>query len=149
MKVILLSDVKKVGKKGDVVEVSDGYGRNFLVAKGLAVQETKKSKEILEQQNLDAAKKEAQLEADAKVLKEKLKDITVEFKVKTGKGGRVFGNVSSKQVVEELKKTHNITIDKRKFFDAKEATALGVTIMKVDLYKNKVIGEVKVHLSEK
>lgn len=149
MKVILLSDVKNVGKKGDVVEVSDGYGRNFLIARKLAVQETKKSREILAQQNLDAAKREAQLEEEAKVLKAKLKDVVVEFKVKTGNGGRVFGNVSSKQVVEELKKTHNIVIDKRKFFETKEATALGTTIMKVDLYKNKVIGEVNVHLSEK
>lgn len=149
MKVILLSDVKNVGKKGQVVEVSDGYGRNFLIARKLAVPETKKSKEILAQQNLDAAKKEEQLEKEANILKEKLKDIVVEFKVKTGNGGRVFGNVSSKQVVEELKKTHNIVIDKRKFFDIKEATALGTTLMKVDLYKNKVIGVVNVHLSEK
>ena len=149
MKVILLSDVKKVGKKGETVEVADGYGRNFLIAKGLAVQETKKSKEILEQQNLDAALKEKQLEKEAEALKETLKSVVVEFKVKTGKDGRVFGNISSKQVVEELKKTHNIVIDKRKFFETKEATALGTTLMKVDLYKNKVIGVVNVHLSEK
>ena len=149
MTVILLSDVKKVGKKGETVEVADGYGRNFLIAKGLAVQETKKSKEILEQQNLDAALKEKQLEKEAEALKETLKSVVVEFKVKTGKDGRVFGNISSKQVVEELKKTHNIVIDKRKFFETKEATALGTTLMKVDLYKNKVIGVVNVHLSEK
>lgn len=149
MKVILLSDVKKVGKKGEIKEVADGYGRNFLVAKGLAVEATKKSLEVLDEQNAQSAQREKELEAEANALKERLKEITLEFKVKTGSGGRVFGNVSSKQVVEELKKVHGIVLDKRKFIDAHSATALGVTRFKVDLYKNKVIGEVIVHLSEK
>lgn len=149
MKVILLSDVKKVGKKGEIKEVADGYGRNFLVAKGLAVEATKKSLEVLDAQNEENAKKEKELEEEAKVLKEKLKSITLEFKVKVGAGGRVFGNVSSKQIVEEMKKVHGITLDKRKFIDTHSATSLGVTRFKVDLYRNKVIGEVVVHLSEK
>lgn len=148
MKVILLSDVKKVGKKGEIKEVADGYGRNFLVAKGLAVEATKKSMEVLGEQKEADIQKEKENEKEANVLKEKLAKITLEFKVKTGAGGRVFGNVSSKQVVEELKKKHNIVIDKRKFIDAHAATALGTTLFKVDLYKNKVIGEIKVHLSE-
>lgn len=148
MKVILLSDVKKVGKKGDVKEVADGYGRNFLVAKGLAVEATKKSIEVLSEQNEADKEKEKQLEKEAQALKQRLATMTLEFKVKTGAGGRVFGNVSSKQVVEQLKKQHDIVIDKRKFIDAHAATALGTTIFKVDLFKNKVIGEIKVHLSE-
>lgn len=148
MKVILLSDVKKLGKKGDIVEVSDGYGRNYLVARKLAVEATKKSKEVLEEQNLQNELKEKELEAKAEELKKRLAKITLEFKVKTGAGGRVFGNVSSKQVVEQLRKQYDIVIDKRKFLDVHAATALGTTIFKVDLYKNKVIGEVNVHLSE-
>ena len=147
MKVILLSDVKKVGKKGEMKEVADGYGRNFLVAKGLAVEATKKSLEVLSEQNEADKEKEKQLEKEANALKEKLAKMTLEFKVKTGTGGRVFGNVSSKQVVEQLRKQYDISIDKRKFVDAHSATALGITIFKVDLYKNKVIGEIKVHLS--
>ncbi len=148
MKVILLSDVKKVGKKGEVKEVADGYGRNFLVAKGLAVEATKKSIEVLSEQNEADKEKEKQLEKEAEELKKRLAKLTLEFKVKTGTGGRVFGNVSSKQVVEQLRKQHDIVIDKRKFIDAHSATALGTTIFKVDLFKNKVIGEIKVHLSE-
>lgn len=148
MKVILLSDVKKVGKKGEIVEVSDGYGRNYLVARKLAVEATKKSKEVLDAQNLENELKEKELEKQAEELKKKLAKITLEFKVKTGAGGRVFGSVSSKQVVEQLRKQYDIVIDKRKFIDGNAATALGTTLFKVDLYKNKVIGEINVHLSE-
>lgn len=148
MKVILLSDVKKVGKKGEIKEVANGYGRNFLIAKGLAVEATKKSMEVLGEQKEADKQKEQQLEKEAEALKKKLEQITLEFKVKTGSGGKVFGNISSKQVVEELKKKYDITIDKRKFIDAHAATSLGMTLFKIDLYKNKVIGEVKVHLSE-
>ena len=149
MKVILFRDVKKVGKKGDSVEVADGYGRNFLVARGLAVVETKKSKEVLAEQNHQADLKEQDLKKSAEALKQKLEKITLEFAVKCGAGGKVFGNVSSKQVVEQLRNKHDIVLDKRKFIDTNEATSLGMTLMKVDLYKNQVIGEVKVHLSEK
>ena len=97
MKVILLSDVKKVGKKGEIVEVSDGYGRNFLLNKKLAVLATKKSMEILDEQNLQHDLEEKQKEADAQALKQKLTKITLEFHVKTGEGGRVFGSVSTKR----------------------------------------------------
>lgn len=149
MKVILLEDVKKVGKKGEVVEVADGYGRNFLVARGLAVVESNTAKAVLKKQNDEHAATEAQKEADAEALKEKLKKSVVEFKVKTGEGGRVFGSVSSKQIVEGLRKQHNISIDKRKLVDVHNVASLGTTLVKVDLYKNKVIGEINVHLSEK
>lgn len=149
MKVILLSDVKKVGKKGEVVEVADGYGRNFLIAKGFAVLETKKSKEVLNEQNQQADLKEKELHKQAQDLAKKLEKITLEFLVKCGEGGRVFGHISSKQVVAQLKEKHDIVIDKRKFVDTNEASSLGTTIMKVDLYKNKVFGEIKVHLSQK
>ncbi len=149
MKVILLEDVKKVGKKGEVVEVADGYGRNFLVARGLAVVESSTAKAVLKQQNAEHEASEAQKEADAEALKAKLKKAVVEFKVKTGEGSRVFGSVSSKQIVEGLRKQHDIKIDKRKLIDVHNVASLGTTLVKVDLYKNKVIGEINVHLSEK
>lgn len=148
MKVILLSDVKKVGKKGEMLEVSDGYARNFLIRQKLAVAATEKSKEILEMQKAEEAEKEAEKEAEANVIKKKLEKITLEFKVKTGKGGRVFGSVSSKQVCEELQKKYDIRVDKRKFLDNETINSCGVTYVKVDLYKNKVIGQIKVHVSE-
>lgn len=148
MKVILLSDVKKLGKKGEIVEVADGYGRNFLLRQKLAVEATKKSMEILDEQNLQHSLEEKQLEADAKEIKKKLEKITLEFKVKSGKDGRVFGSVSMKQVAEQLLKQHDIKIDKRKIIDAANIGSLGYTDVKVDLYKNKVIGVVRVHVSE-
>ena len=147
MKVILLSDVKKVGKKGEIVEVSDGYGRNFLLNKKLAVLATKKSMEILDEQNLQHDLEEKQKEADAQALKQKLTKITLEFHEKTGEGGRVFGSVSTKQIVEQLQRVHAIKIEKRKFIDTDAITSLGYTDVKVDLYKNKVIGVIRVHVN--
>ena len=147
MKVILLSDVKKVGKKGEIVEVSDGYGRNFLLNKKLAVLATKKSMEILDEQNLQHDLEEKQKEADAQALKQKLTKITLEFHVKTGEGGRVFGSVSTKQIVEQLQRVHAIKIEKRKFIDTDAITSLGYTDVKVDLYKNTVIGVIRVHVN--
>lgn len=147
MKVILLSDVKKVGKKGEIVEVSDGYGRNFLLNKKLAVLATKKSMEILDEQNLQHDLEEKQKEADAQALKQKLTKITLEFHVKTGEGGRVFGSVSTKQIVEQLQRVYAIKIEKRKFIDTDAITSLGYTDVKVDLYKNKVIGVIRVHVN--
>lgn len=147
MKVILLSDVKKVGKKGEIVEVSDGYGRNLLLNKKLAVLATKKSMEILDEQNLQHDLEEKQKEADAQALKQKLTKITLEFHVKTGEGGRVFGSVSTKQIVEQLQRVHAIKIEKRKFIDTDAITSLGYTDVKVDLYKNKVIGVIRVHVN--
>ncbi len=149
MKVILLSDVKKVGKKGDMLDVSDGYARNFLIKQNLAVAATERSKEILAQQKQEEAKLEAEKEAQANEIKKKLENITLEFKVKCGEGGRVFGSVSSKQISEELMKKHQIHVDKRKFIDNESINSCGVTFVKVDLYRNKVIGQIKVHVSEK
>lgn len=148
MKVILLSDVKNLGKKGDIVKVADGYGRNFLIRQHLAVEATKKSMEILDEQKLQESLEEKQLEANAEAIKERLAKLTLEFKVKTGKDGRVFGSVSTKQIAEQLLQKHDIKIDKRKVIDSAPVTAMGYTDVKIDLYKNKVIGVIRVHLSE-
>ena len=144
MKVILLSDVKKLGKKGDIVEVSDGYGRNFLLNKNLAVMATKKS---MDEQHLQHDLEEKQKEADAEDLKKQLAKITLEFHVKTGEGGRVFGSVSTKQIVAQLHETYGIHVDKRKVIDNDAITSLGYTDVKVDLYRNKVIGTIRVHVN--
>ena len=147
MKVILLSDVKKVGKKGDIVEVSDGYGRNFLLNKKLAVLATKKSMEILDEQNLQHDLMEKQKEAEAEEIKTQLSKITLEFHVKTGEGGRVFGSVSTKQIVAKLHDQYGIHVEKKKVIDNDAITSLGYTDVKVDLYKNKVIGTIRVHVN--
>ena len=147
MKVILLSDVKNVGKKGDVKEVSDGYARNFLIRNRLAVEATKGSLNVLDKQNQAAADLEAQKVAEAKVLKEEIEKLTLVFKVKVGKEGRVFGTVSTKQITEELLKRYKIKVEKRKFVDTDNLATLGYHSVKVELHKG-VIATVKVQMIE-
>lgn len=140
MKVILKSDVKKVGKKGEIVEVADGYARNFLIARGLAVPSTEKSREILAQQKEQEKEEDARKKAEAEELAKKLEDTMLEFRVKANKDGRVFGSVSTKQIVEELAKK-GLRVDKRKILDTYPISALGVTKVRVELYKG-VIGTI-------
>ena len=146
MKVIMLSDVKKVGKKGEIVEVSDGYAKNFLFRQKLAVQLTKGSMQTLEAQNHQAELAEQEKEKQAEEIKVKLESIVLEFQVKSGKDGKVFGSVSTKQIVEQLYKKHNIRVEKRKIIDSETITTLGYTNGKIDLYKNKVIGVMRVQV---
>jgi len=145
MKVILLKDVAKVGKKGEIKEVADGYARNFLIARGLAVQESNSSKKILDKQNEEAAEKDAENRVEANKVKEQMAKLTLEFKVKAS-NGRVSGSVSGKQIEEELKKK-GINIDKRKIKDSEPLNTLGVYNVKVELYKD-IIGIIKVKLIE-
>lgn len=147
MKIILLQDVKNVGKKDEIVDVADGYGRNFLVNKKLGVEVTKHSMNVLNRQKEEAAEEEKQKELDAIAIKEKLSTITLEFTVKSGAGGRVFGSVSGKQIIEQLNKKHQIFLDKRKLVDKDAISSLGFSHVKIDLYKNKVIGEIKIHVT--
>ena len=91
---------------------------------------------------------EKQLEANAEALKARLAKLTLEFKVKSGKDGRVFGSVSTKQIAEQLMQKYEIKIDKRKVIDSAPIASMGYTDVKIDLYKNKVIGVIRVHLSE-
>lgn len=148
MKVILLQDVKKVGKKGEVVKVSDGYGQNFLIKNKLAVLETAGSKEVLDNQIAMQKKEDEKNKKQAQELAKQLETITVEFPLKSGKDGKTFGSVSTKMIVDELKQKYNIKIDKRKFIDAKPIAALGYARLKVELYRD-VIATINVHLVEK
>jgi len=145
MEVILLADVKKVGKKNETITVNDGYANNFLIPKKLAVPVSKKSVEILEnqQENDRIAKENAKKEAETLVIT--LKDITLEFKAKSGKDGKLFGGISLKQVSDKLENEKHINIDKRKFLDKGPLTALGYHKLKIELFKG-VIGEVNVHI---
>ena len=145
MKVILLADVKKLGKKDQTIEVSDGYAVNFLFPRKLAVQVTKKSVEVLENQQEQRRENDAKMKADAEELAKTLDKITLDFKVKTGREGKLFGAVSLKQVTEELNKKFNIDIDKRKFVDKGPLDVLGFHHLSVELYKG-VYGKVHVHL---
>lgn len=148
MKVILLKDVKNVGKKDQVVEVSDGYGNNYLIPRKLAVLSTSKSLEIRDQQKLDAVLLETKKRTEAEALAKKLEAITLEFVAQTGKDGKMFGSISLKQVEQELKERHKIEIDKRKFVDHDAVNSLGFTRLKIELHKG-VIAEINVHVSAK
>ncbi len=146
MKVILLQDVKKQGKKDQIIDVSDGYARNFLIKNGLAVAATTTSKKILEKE-LDKRKQEedAFIE-ECKEIAEKLKTTKVVIKVKTGEQDKVFGTVSSKQICEELTKL-GIKIDKKKINIEYPIDVLGTHKVKVQLHK-KVEGEINVILEK-
>ena len=147
MEVILLADVKGVGKKDQKVKVNDGYANNFLIPRKLAVKVTKTSVQILADQKENARIAEENAVKEAKEIAERLKDITVSFKVKVGKEGRTFGSVSLKQIEDELLKQYNITIDKRKFIDKGPLDSIGYYNLKIELHKG-VIGIIKVKLEE-
>ena len=104
MKVIMLEDVRKVGKKDEIIEVSDGYANNYLIKNKLAVQYTKRSKEVLDRE-LDAKQKEEdQKVAEYQEIKKQLENKIINFKVKTGVQDKVFGKISTKQIAEEIGK---------------------------------------------
>ena len=114
MKVILLVDVKELGKKGKVVEVAEGYGRNYLLPRGLAIEASGGNIKILSNQKAaDDRKKTRELEV-AKELAAKIDQITLVIKTKVGESGRLFGSVTSKELSELLQKNYKLVIDKRK-----------------------------------
>ncbi len=145
MKVILLADVKNVGKKGQVVDVSNGYASNYLIPKKLAVMQTDKSMEILEKQNEDARIAQENRHNDALEVAKTLENITLEFTMKGGKDSKMFGSISPKQICDELSSKYHIDIDKRKFVDKGNITEFGYTKVRVELDKG-VVGLINVHI---
>ena len=145
MRVILLKDVKKQGKKDDIIEVKDGYG-NYLINNKLAVLETKGSSKVLKVQQEKAALEENLLIKECENIKKKLENMTLNFRVNTGKNGQVFGQISTKQISDELKKK-GFDIDKRKIQLDVPINTLGTTNVKVLLHK-KVEATLKIHLQK-
>ena len=125
MKVILQQDVKKLGKKGDIVEVSEGYGRNFLLPRKAAVPATSQNLNVANAQAGSKARKEAMAADEAKLMAKQLEKVEVKIPVRIGDGGKLFGSVTGKDVSEALKKQH-IDIDKRKITIQGEVTGTGV-----------------------
>ncbi len=148
MKVILLKDVNKVGKKGEIVKVADGYGQNYLIKNKLAVLATEHGKEIVAKEKQQQVEMEKQKKLDAEELKKTLEGIVLEFQLSSGKDGKTFGSISTKNICEKLLKDYQIKVDKRKFIDAFRIQSLGYTNLKVELYKG-VIATIRVHTTEK
>lgn len=147
MKVILTQDVKGKGKKGEVKNVSDGYARNYLLKNNLAKEATSGNMKVLEAKK-NKQEQEAQKEVEeAERLKDKLANIDVEIKAKSGDGGRLFGSITSKQIAEVLKKSYGHKIDKRKIELDSPIRALGYTNVPVKLHQE-VTGTIKVHVVE-
>jgi len=142
MKVILIEDVKGTGKKDQIKEVKDGFG-SFLIKNKKAVVYSQKSNEVLSTQIEEREEKEKELIANCNKLKETIEKLEIKIPVKTGKEGKVFGSISSKQISEELKKK-NIEIDK-KIITSENINTLGTHIVKINLHK-KVTAELKVIL---
>ena len=125
MKVILQQDVKKVGSKGDIVEVSEGYGRNFLLPKKLAVEATAANLETAKQKADSAARKKQQATDEARLLAAQLEKVSVKVAVRIGEGGKLFGSVTGKDVADALAKEHGIDVDRRKISLKGEVTGVG------------------------
>lgn len=134
MKVILLKDVKGQGKKDQIINVSDGYANNFLIKNGLAVAETKRSKEILDKEIDKRKKEEDALVASYQEIAKKLTDKEIIFKVKTGAQDKVFGTISTKQISDELKKI-GYTIDKKCIHPTSNIDCLGTHKVNIELHK--------------
>ncbi len=134
MKVILKQDVKGLGKKEQMVEASDGYARNFLLPRGLAVEATSSNVNIMKTKKEAEAQKKDREVAQAKELAKKIKDITVTLKVKAGENGKLFGSITSKDVAEALKSQQKLDIDKKKLIMPDSLKAVGTFEVEVKLY---------------
>lgn len=146
MIVILLKDVKGSGKAGDVVKVSDGYARNMLIPKGLAKEATEGNVKNLEKQKALMEEKRQQDKEKAEQLAKTLETSIVKIVTKGGESGRLFGSITSKDIADELKKQHNITIDKKKFVMENPIKATGDYEIEVKLF-TEVTGKVKVSVT--
>ena len=136
MKVILLKDVKSLGKKGEIVEVSEGYGRNFIIPTKAGVLADAKNLNTLKLQLQNAEKIAEEKLEDAQDLKKKLEEVKLIFHMKAGKDGRAFGSISTKEVQEELKKQYDISIDKKKMELEVPMKNFGGYDIKVKLHKD-------------
>ena len=148
MKVILLKDVKGTGKKNEVKEVSDGYARNFLLPKKLAVPADNTNMKELNEKNKSKENK-AQKEYEAAVeLGKRMEELNVVIYSKAGDGGRLFGSITSKDIAEQIKKQHNIEVDKRKITLDEPIRVLGSRFVDIKIHQ-KVTTKIRVDVKEK
>ena len=147
MKVILQQDVKGQGKKGQMIEASDGYARNFLLPKKLAVPATAENVNTMKQQEKARRAQEAAEKAEAEAIALRLKELTVQVKAKAGNGGRLFGSVTSKEISDALSEQFGISIPKAKIVQDEPIKAFGGYELKCKL-GYEVVGMLKVMVTE-
>ena len=147
MKVILLEDVKSLGKKGDIVNVSDGYARNAILPKKLGIEATAKNLNDLKLQNQHAEKLAQENLEKAQKLAEQVEKLKVELKLKSGGGGKAFGSISAKEIAAALKEQSGIELDKKKMQLSEPIKALGSYEVPVKLH-TKVTAKLNVHVTE-
>lgn len=147
MEVILLEDVKSLGKKGDIVKVSDGYARNFILPKKLGVEKTAKSLNELKQQKAAEEKRQQAIFEEAKALAAQLEAGSVMLKMKGGEGGRTFGSVSTKEITSAIKEQLKLEVDKKKLQLADPIRNFGTYHVPVRLHP-KVTAEITVKVEE-
>ena len=145
MKVILTQDVKGVGKKDQILEVNDGYARNFLIPKKLGVQASTANLALLKSKQDSRDFKRQEDKKEAEQIKEKLEKIRLDIKVKSGENGKIFGGVTSKEISDVLKDKYSINIDKKKIELKETIKTVGITTVDIKLYEG-VIGKVKVNV---
>lgn len=143
MKVILKADIKGVGKKDEVINASDGYARNFLFPKNLAVEANVENMSKLKAKQDSKAFKKSQEREEAEKIADRLSKILVKIKVKAGANGKIFGGVSSKEIAENLDKQYQIKVDKKKIDLKDTIKTLGTFSVEIKLFEG-VIGKVKV-----
>ena len=136
MEIVLLEDVKALGKKGQIVKVNDGYARNFILPKKLGVEATAKNLNDLKLQKANAEKIAAEQLAEAKALAEKIGELSVTLKMKAGEGGRAFGSVSSKEIAQAAKDQLGLEIDKKKMVLPEALKTFGTHEVPVKLHKD-------------
>ncbi len=147
MKVILLEDVKSLGKKGEIVEVNDGYARNFILKKKVGVEATEKNKNDLKLQKAHADKVAAAKLADAQALAKDLESKKIVVTMKAGEGGRVFGSISAKEIAAAAKTQHGLELDKKKIVVAEPIKSFGHYEIPIKLH-TKVTGKLDVEVKE-
>lgn len=143
MKVILKQDIKGVGKKDEVINASDGYARNFLFPKNLALEANKENMSKLKAKQDSNKFQKDQEKQEAIKIADKMEKISLRIKVKAGENGKVFGGVSSKEIAQELEKQYNIKVDKKKVELKETIKNLGTTTINIKLFEG-VIGKLKI-----
>ena len=147
MKIILLQDEKKLGKKGDIIEASEGYARNYILPKKIGVEASSKNLNDLKLQKANEAKVAAEQLAEAKALAAKIDELSVTVSIKAGEGGRTFGSVSTKEIAKAAADQLHLDIDKKKMQLSNPIRELGTTMVPVKLH-TQVTAQLKVVVKE-